>query len=59
MSALPSKRDDLTKELRETKQKSRIELWLDSVLTKLTTDGKVVRHQDEIQRVMAQYHQTK
>ncbi|MEP7352693.1 MAG: peptidylprolyl isomerase [Acidobacteriota bacterium] len=59
MSELAAKRDDLTKELRDAKQQSRTELWLDSVLTKLTAEGKVVRHQDEIQRVVAQYHESK
>lgn len=57
MSLLDSERSDIQLKLKEEKALDRNNLFLDSVLTKLTNDGKITVYHDEIQRTMALYRQ--
>jgi peptidyl-prolyl cis-trans isomerase D len=57
MANLNAERPELLETLKRTKAQQRNALLMDSILTKLTNDGKVKKHQEEIQRTMALYRQ--
>jgi peptidyl-prolyl cis-trans isomerase D len=55
LTALPVERDAILQELKVKKAGERSNLLMDSILTKLMAEGKVVVHYPEIQRAMATY----
>ena len=55
MANLDKERDALVLSLKGTKARERNALLMDSIITKLTADGKIVKHQEEIQRTLALY----
>ena len=55
MANLNAERSAIVDTLKRQKTQQRSQFLLDSILTKLTEDGKVVKYQEEIQRTMALY----
>jgi peptidyl-prolyl cis-trans isomerase D len=55
MLALPVEREALLKEIKQKKASERNDLMLDSILTKLTDEGKVSIYRGEIQKLVASY----
>lgn len=57
MANLNAERAELLETLKRTKAQQRSALLMDSILTKLTNEGKVKKYQEDIQRTMALYRQ--
>jgi hypothetical protein len=55
MSGLAAQREAISASLKAQKARQRLELFEDSVLTALIRDGKVKRHQQVIERLVASY----
>lgn len=55
MSKFPQERDQMVTQLKGQKAQQLVQLFQDSVLTTLIRDGKVKKHQDVINRLIAQY----
>jgi hypothetical protein len=55
MSKLPQERDTIVTQLKSQKAQQRSMLFQDSVLTTLIRQGKVKKHQDTINRLIARY----
>jgi parvulin-like peptidyl-prolyl isomerase len=53
MDKFSTERDALLATLKTAKARERNALLMDSIMTKLIADGKVVKHQEEIQRTLA------
>lgn len=55
MAALPAERETLLNAIKGKKAIERNQLLMDSILTKLTNEGKVKVHRDVIQKIMASF----
>lgn len=55
MSKFPAERDSIITQLKGQKAQQQVQLFQDSVLTTLIRQGKVKKHQDVINRLIAQY----
>jgi len=59
MANFAKERDALLLSMKTVKARERNALLMDSIMSKLVSDGKVVKHQEEIQRTMALYRSGK
>jgi peptidyl-prolyl cis-trans isomerase D len=57
MTALPVEHDSILAQLKQKKAQDRNALFMDGILAKLTSDGKVTVHQKEIQSMVASLRQ--
>ncbi len=57
LTALPVERDTILSDLKQKKFQDRSALLMDGILSKLTSDGKVVVNQKEIQNLVASLRQ--
>lgn len=55
MSKLPEQRDSIVAQLKQSKAGQRQSLLQDSVLSRLIQEGKIKKHQDVINRMLARY----
>jgi hypothetical protein len=55
MANLPKERDLLLGAIKQKKAKDQYDLLMDSILTKLTDEGKVKVHRDAIQKLIGTY----
>ena len=55
MSKLPTEREAIMTQLKSKKSQERNQLFQDSIVTKLTRDGKIKIHKDVMQRLSASY----
>jgi hypothetical protein len=55
MAAFPAERDQLLFAIKQKKAKDRYDLLMDSIMAKLTDEGKVKVHADAIQKLVASY----
>jgi peptidyl-prolyl cis-trans isomerase D len=55
MAAFPAEREQLLTAIKQKKAKDQYDLLMDSILTKLTDEGKVKVHRDAIQKLVGSY----
>jgi len=55
MAAFPAERDHMVSDIKQKKAKDRYDLMMDSILAKLTDEGKVNIHRDAIQKLVGSY----
>jgi peptidyl-prolyl cis-trans isomerase D len=55
MAAFPAEREQILFAIKQKKAKDRYDLLMDSILTKLTDEGKVKVHRDAIQKLVSSY----